>query len=251
MKKLLAKFGFSSNEQNVLKQLLVKGPATVVELSRATGIKRPTTYLALESLISKEIVTKRAVGRRALFEAIPRELLPTLLVDQERMRLQLKEQCAAELAAELASLEPQKPSKIGGLLVESLASERGLYKEMYSNLLRGDYMGIFNPQLAVNARSKPILLHFLKETALTKPHIREIIVGGEMCEWYRSNIRNPHHHVRTLEPSSRYTTDLILSDGFIVLLDYDPASHTAVKISQANLYTSFQVIFLELWERLK
>jgi predicted transcriptional regulator len=247
MRLQLSTFGFTENEQAVLVHLLTQGPASALELSRATQIKRPTTYLALESLTQAGLVTKKMVGRGMLFESIPREFFARSLMERARTTLRAQEQSAEELSHMLANLQPQSSNEVGGLVVESLASERGLYREMYQNLLRGDYKGIFNPQLAVTSRSKPLLLDFLKQTSLIKPHIREIAVAGPMCDWYRAQIRNPNHKFRTLPASTNYITDLILTDGYVILLDYSPHSRAAVKIRQPNLYASFSALFDRLW----
>lgn len=246
----LKEFGLSNNEQAVVIQLLTHGPASVLELSKMTQIKRPTVYLAVEALIESGLVNRRVIGRRAIFESIPREAFAATLLERARRRLGTQEQAAHELAQAIAALSPPKDKQVGGLLVESISSERGLYREMYENLLRGDYCGIFNPQLAVNKITKPLLIDFLKKTAYTKPNIREIAVAGEMCEWYRNHIKNPNHTLKMLPAKTEYLTDLILTEDTVILLDYSPKSPAAVKIKQKNLFLSFTTIFEELWSRL-
>ena len=245
----LSQFGLTANEQTILLHLFVQGTASALEIAAATRIKRPTVYLALDSLIEAGLVTRRLHGRRAVFESLPGDLVISTLVERARAKLRVQEQCAQELTQLLAGLTPKQSGHVGGLLVESLATERGLYREMYHNLLRGNYCGIFNPQLAVNEKSKNLLIDFMQKTASSKPHIREIAVAGTKCDWYRTQVKNPNHKIKLLPSDTDYVTDLILTEGYVVLLDYSPASRAAVKIKQANLFRSFSAIFDDLWGR--
>ncbi len=251
MQQILAQCGFSSHEQAILSFLLEHTAASARAIALATKIKRPTVYLTLQGLIDAGLIIKRTQGKTTVFSTIARESLPELLKTRARAKMAAFEQAADQLKQAIDKLTPIPSIQLGGLNVESLESERGLLREMYDYLLAGDFVGIFNPQLVQGAQGRKLLLDYLKRTSVTQPRIREILVDGPQCTWYRQHIKNPNHEVRLLPASSRYLTDLILVDGTILLIDYSPTSPAAVKITHQNLYTSFKAIFDEVWEQAK
>lgn len=251
MNKILAHCGFSRHEQDILSFLLQHSSASARTIASATRIKRPTTYLTLQGLIDAGLVVKRSQGKTTVFATMPRESLPDILRSRARAKLAAFEQATTQLEDAIARLTPIPSALLGGLTVESIESERGLLREMYECLLAGDFVGIFNPQLLQGPGASALLVDYLKRTAVSQPRIREILVDGPQCTWYRNQIKNPNHEIRVLPRQCRYLTDLILVDGMILLLDYSPSSPAAVKITHQNLYTSFQALFEEMWDLLK
>jgi predicted transcriptional regulator len=251
MQQILAQCGFSDYEQRVLSFLLEHTAASARAIALATKIKRPTVYLTLNGLIDAGLVIKKSQGKLTVFATIARESIPDVLKARARAKMITFEQAADQLGDAIRKLAPTISAQFGGLNVESLESERGLLREMYDYLLAGDFVGIFNPQLIQAGPGKRLLLDYLKRTAITQPRIREILVDGPACSWYRQHIKNPNHEVRFLPANSSYLTDLILVDGTILLIDYSPASPAAVKITHQNLYTSFRAIFDEVWGQAK
>lgn len=250
MNKVLAQCGFSPHEQDILAFLLQHSSASARTIASATKMKRPTTYLTLQGLIDAGLVVKRSQGKTTVFATVPRESLPEILRTRARATLAAFEQATTQLQESIARLTPISSALLGGLSVESIESERGLLREMYECLLAGDFVGIFNPQLLHGKEAAALIADYLKRTAITKPRIREILVDGPRCTWYRSQIKNPNHEIRLLPAQCRYLADQILIDGMIVLIDYSTTSPAAVKITHQNLYTSFQALFDEMWERL-
>jgi hypothetical protein len=202
-------------------------------------------------LIDAGLVIKKNQGKTTVFATIPRETIPNLLKARARAKLTSIEQATDQLEEAIEQLAPIPSVQLGGLRVESLESERGLLREMYDYLLAGEFVGIFNPQLVKGAEGRKLLADYLKRTAVSQPRIREILVDGPACTWYRQHIKNPNHEVRLLPAESRYITDFILVDGTILLIDYSPTSPAAVKIIHQNLYISFKALFDEIWEGLK
>ncbi len=243
----LCECGFTKHEERVLSFLLHHGAAPARAVSLATRLKRPTAYLTLQNLVDAGFVSKKTIGGVTIFASVPRESLPEMIRARARARLTALEGVVNRLEDSLKALAPAPAVNLGGFSVESLESERGLYREMYESLLAGDYVGIFNPQHAITTQTKPILTEFLSRTAKSKPSIREIAVEGPMCDWYLQRIRNPNHSVRVLPRHTEYITDLILVKDTLVFLDYSLESRAAIKITHRNLFISFSALFEELW----
>jgi len=73
--KVLQNLGLSEKEAEVYLALIELGKASVVEISRKAGTKRPTTYLVLDELKTKGLVTKLLEESRSLYIAEDPELL--------------------------------------------------------------------------------------------------------------------------------------------------------------------------------
>jgi len=93
-------------------------------------------------------------------------------------------------------------------------------------------------------------VRYLKQTAKTKTHIREIIVSGPRCELYKSLIKNPNHFVKEIPADSHLYSDMILINDSVILLDCDHKKEVAIRIRHKNHYLSMLRIFNLLWDRL-
>jgi sugar-specific transcriptional regulator TrmB len=81
--------GLSNKEARVYVANLMIGPAGVQQIADASGIKRVTTYVILESLVNLGLVSQTTKAKKTLFNAEAPENLARLL---ERKEKQLREQ---------------------------------------------------------------------------------------------------------------------------------------------------------------
>ncbi|OGN13086.1 MAG: hypothetical protein A3J47_01175 [Candidatus Yanofskybacteria bacterium RIFCSPHIGHO2_02_FULL_43_22] len=78
----LKNLGLSENEAKVYMAMLELGPSVVVEISRKSQINRPTTYVQIESLKKKGLVSTQTKGKKQIFIAESPDKLE-LLIDDE------------------------------------------------------------------------------------------------------------------------------------------------------------------------
>lgn len=76
---LMKDVGLSDTEARVYLDGLGRGDVGVREIVRRTGIKRPTVYHALETLLQKGLVAKKSVGAKAAFTMTPPERIGALI----------------------------------------------------------------------------------------------------------------------------------------------------------------------------
>ena len=67
--KVLENLGLSEKEAQVYLSLIELGTGSVVQISKASQIKRPTTYLILDELKNRGIVTESQEKNRIIFAA--------------------------------------------------------------------------------------------------------------------------------------------------------------------------------------
>src|SRR3989338_8513836 len=78
----LKNLGLSENEAKTYMAMLELGPSVVVEIARKSQINRPTTYVQIESLKRKGLISTQVQGKKQLFIAESPDKLE-LLIDSE------------------------------------------------------------------------------------------------------------------------------------------------------------------------
>src|SRR3989344_6596845 len=88
LEKYLQDIGLSDKEATAYLTLLAVENASVLDLAKKTGIKRPTVYVILKSLSKKGLVSETTIGKKTHYQAEPAERLETFV---ERRKLALEE----------------------------------------------------------------------------------------------------------------------------------------------------------------
>ncbi len=107
----LEKIGLSEKEAKVYLAALELGQAPVQDISKKSGVNRATTYVILESLMKKGVITTTEQGKKRLFVAESPQSL-SHIIDEQREELEKKSEQLAAMMANLESvynLHPNKP----------------------------------------------------------------------------------------------------------------------------------------------
>src|SRR3989344_86815 len=99
LEKYLQDIGLSEKEAIIYLALLAVDNSSVLDLSKKTKLNRSTTYVILESLAKKGLVSETTVGKKTHYQAEPPERLETYV---EQRKILLEEQ-----AKKLKDIIPQ------------------------------------------------------------------------------------------------------------------------------------------------
>lgn len=99
LEKYLQDLGLSEKEAAIYLALLQVDNASVIDLSKKTGVNRSTTYVILDSLAKKGLVSETTIGKKTHYQAEPPERLETYV---EKRKSEFDEQ-----AKRLTDLIPQ------------------------------------------------------------------------------------------------------------------------------------------------
>lgn len=99
----LKRLGLSENEARVYMAMLELGSSVVVEISRKAQINRPTTYVQIESLKEKGLVSTQVKGKKQYFIAESPDKLE-LLIDNELKTVEDKKSELNNFLPELLNL---------------------------------------------------------------------------------------------------------------------------------------------------
>ncbi|PIQ92932.1 MAG: hypothetical protein COV69_00535 [Parcubacteria group bacterium CG11_big_fil_rev_8_21_14_0_20_39_14] len=99
----LKNLGLSEKEAKVYLVSLELGPETMLKISRQAGVNRPTTYVQVESLMKKGLMSSFTKGKKRYFSAEPPERLLGL-VEAVRKDFEEKEKSFKTILSELKNI---------------------------------------------------------------------------------------------------------------------------------------------------
>lgn len=246
LKNILAQCGLNETEQKIFLFLLDYGPSIASTISKKTGIKRPTVYAGLEALGDIGIVIKQKKNTVNYFATIPLDTIPKVFEYNAKNKFEDVIAASKVLESQMKSRKEKEGFLFENITLESIEA---VYAQLESVLLGGNFSAIFNPQRTlVNPVQTQLVVNFLNKTAETKPFIREIAVAGPKTEWYRKRIKNSNHELKVLPENFNFSSDLILLDGEVFLLDYSPKNEVSIKIKNKSHYLSMTALFEYLWK---
>lgn len=103
MLKELQEFGLSENEARVYLASLEIGKATAEQVARHAGVKRPTTYVQLESLMQRGLMSSFDERKKTYFAAESPEYLKRV-ISAKKLETEYKEKELEKLLPELKDL---------------------------------------------------------------------------------------------------------------------------------------------------
>lgn len=149
----LEKLGLSDKEAKVYLAALELGPHSVQDIARKAGVNRATTYVMIEGLTQRGLMTSFERGKKRLFSAEPPDrLLSIVRVKEQELREREREfsQVLPELRAILAASGERPrvrffegPEGLRAIREEILAADA---KEMWTALDATGTTQVLNPQ---------------------------------------------------------------------------------------------------------
>jgi sugar-specific transcriptional regulator TrmB len=150
LKHQLIEYGFSDKEANVYLAMLELGPSSAQEIAKKAGVNRATTYVMIESLKRRGLMSSVERGKKICFAAeSPQHLL--VLMRQEEQRIEQKRRGFESLMPQFMALFNAVDDKPR---VRFFEGEEGISagREAIEELLRGN-------------KSAYVFIHYDKEMA--------------------------------------------------------------------------------------
>lgn len=228
--------GLEEKEARIYLALLELGEATVLLISKKSGIKRPTAYLVLESLEMKGFINRSAHGKKLLF--IPQH--PQKLLTEAE--LQLKEM--QEVVPTLESLFLKSSGRPRVMIYQGKEALDRVYDELF--VVRGEVFFIDTHSLSLDVFPRTFKkLDYV--TLSSEFKIRELIAESEDGRRFAQKVRGPFYGVRFLPPAlSPFETDIGIF-GTRVLITSVKKEFFTVGIESEEIANAFRKIFEVLW----
>lgn len=250
LENLLFTCGLNRTVQKVFLYLLEKGASIASVISVKIGLKRPTVYAALSDLVRMGLVTKHDRHDVTYFALVDLDIIPKIFENRAKSNFDDVKSAAKIVESHLQKYLKPSISDFGVFKNVTLESIEAVYAELEKTLLSGNFSAIFNPQVTLVGPFRDLCLNFLKKTAVTKPCIREIIVGGPMADLYEKRIKNKNHLIKRISKDKKIISDIILANESVHFMSYVAKEEVAIKITDKSHYQSMMGVFDLIWDGL-
>jgi HTH-type transcriptional regulator, sugar sensing transcriptional regulator len=242
MHKELQDLGLSEKEARVYLAALEIGRATADQLAKHSKIVRPTTYVQLESLMKKGLMSTYEEGKKTYFAPESPELLRRLLIKQKE-ELNTKE---GELSSILPALLQQFESAGERPVVRFFPGKEGVAaarEEVFSTRNKKIYI-IFSPEKLSHVFSQQYLDEYSDKRRALGIHSRGIFTYKE----YFAQAGDDGLTERRFLPPSELplTVDIFIFDDKVAVHSLEGAMFGLV-IQSAQIAKSTKFIFDFLW----
>ncbi len=237
---LLKRVGLSDKECDVYLAVLAFRSARASAIARGAKQSRSHTYLLLESLIEKGLISEVEKGKVMHFVAEP----PERLVRYARNQEQSLKETAMLLQEAIPALRNMQGPLIGEPRVTKFHGIEGM-KQTYEDLLSQEFCGIFNPEYSHQFFGANIVTSLLGKNVQLKG--RDLLVDSKQTKQYLREVApSDDYHIRLLPSYIVPKSDVMIAGHTIALLAYD-RDITTVRIENQNLADSFRMWFEGLW----
>ncbi|MBI2054734.1 MAG: hypothetical protein HYT39_01390 [Candidatus Sungbacteria bacterium] len=233
-------FGLQDKESRLYTSLLELGEATVLGISKKSGIKRPTAYVALQSLEEKGLVTKTVRGKKTFFVPQP----PQKLVTEAEFRLkELK-----EAIPQLESLLQRGMGKPRVMIYQGKEALDRAYDEVF--VIRGDMLYMGNLELFKEAFPRTMKkFHYV--TYSPEFTVRGILYETEEARAYVKEYDNEYQHTRFISKEFPLFQMDIGIFGDRTLISSISKDYFTVNIESEVIANAFRTIFEMMWRSAK
>ena len=243
--KELQKLGLSDKESKVYLSSLELGPSSAQVIARKAGVNRATTYVMIESLISRGLMSSFEKGKKRFFTAESPDQLMTLLKKEEaeiETKINQLEEVIPELKMIFSSTE-EKPKVrfyegIDGLKVMQKDILDSKYNSLEEIISLDEYYKIFPPGDSNDHRKL-----FRKKTKDITTRIIYTSSRGKILTQKEGEIE------RRYIPKDRFNFPTeILIYGSKIAVSVCKGRLVGVIIENKSISDSFRAIFNLAWE---
>lgn len=233
---VLKQVGLDEKEAQVYLALLELGTATVHPISNKAEIKRPTTYLILEQLVKKGLVSVVPRAKKALYTAeSPEKIIGDLHKKQEMVK---------RFMPNLLALYNAKVEKPQIQLFEGKEGVLEVYKKVFASPAVDFFCNISDVMSVFE-----FMPGELKNMALAKKiKVRELLTqSAEDLIHARKMPQHEFYENRFVPKNMQFLTDNVFFKDSVAFFSYSPYLF-AVVITSKGVVTSLKTIFEMAWQ---
>lgn len=239
MANLWNKLGLSDDEASIYMTLVELGPSTVSDISKKTGLHRPTIYKLIPELIERGLVSKSTKGKRKLFVAESPEKLKKLSQD-----------IAEEVETFVPHLKGIYASREKKPLVKFLEGKKGITSvldDIVNTLPRGDVFYRYGAIQKAEQTDKYLPKDYRKRRD-NKQLERFVITNEKIAKQKKPRLERAIKVIPEKEGLFDYEVTEIVYGDKIAFLDYN--SETALVIENSKIAEFQKSLFKSLYRRL-
>ena len=229
LERILQDFNLSNKEISVYKACLDHGPLLASKIAQITKIKRPSTYVVLERLKGKNLITAFCRNNLRFFAAADPEML-LILCQEEISRARIRAERVTEY---LSQITLKNKNNIKSTLIRILEGEIGI--KVLKNIAKENVNGDVVSNLWDHAKLLPARLR--SELINIKKGERKVIISKNQLPIKASELRILEKEIANFRGEIRILEKFIL----IVMIDYQGV--IGIIIEDRAITKIFQLIF--------
>ena len=241
----LSKIGLNEGSTKVYLACLQLGTATITDIAKIAGTKRPTTYLIVDDLLMKGYISSSKKGLKKYYSAEhPSRILQTI-----RFRVKEMENLLPELEA--LYNEPKQKPRIR--TYEGKEAIKNIYDELYAYLDKKEEALFFTSVGDLQKYFPEALVYYMSKLRSGKDYrIRELNIGDTEGIAYVQKMKallGKQHQIRLLDPVKFYFqgTDNFIFGNKLIILSVK-RDILAIVIENENIADTYRTIFNAAWE---
>lgn len=233
--------GFREKEAIVYLALLALGPTSAYAVAQKSGLKKPTTYVILESLIELGYVYRIPRKGKQLFSA----RTPAEVFQNAKARFA----DAESLLPQLLALTQNASAETKTLFFENSEGVKAAYEYRRSELVQKEMLAFYASTLDINQTLNAFLQSWNKENAKLGIRTRAIVPDHPSLNAYRKRDKADLRTVKIV-PFSDYSADISIdaNEFFVRIVQFARAQ--AIIIDDPKVARTVCQIFELLWKLL-
>ena len=238
---VLGNSGLSPKEIQVYITLLSNGRTSAYALARRTELKKPTTYVLLETLIEKGLVHKVPRSKKKLYEAQPPQVLEQMFAHRLRD--------VQSILPNLIALATTSAPSVKTLFFEGVEGMRQAYEYRQSELANMEFVGFYGSAIELDAALEKIVYDWNQENVRFGITSRTIVPADPSLREFRKLDRR---HLRSVKkiPIREYSSALSIEvTSFFVRISLYEGKQSII-LDHQSVALTFRQIFEMLWKLL-
>lgn len=235
----LLDLGLTENESKVYLVGLSLGPTTILNLSKASGVRRTTVYMIVDSLKQKGLMHVEPRGFKQVYAAESPDKLETVL---EVKRASLK-----KMLPELSALYNLRGGESTIKYYEGMEAIKNVYNEVLERVNPNDYYLIISNLQSFFDSDREFFDDFFERRIKKIKKARLIATDTEQARYMKKYSRQMNHEVKILSNKTKLSVDLFITPQMLIVFNLsNPIS--AVVIENRDTIESQKEIFEILWD---
>lgn len=233
---VLEKIGLTEKEASVYLALLELGTASVQSISAKAGIKRPTTYLILDNLQARGLVSVVPRAKKVLFSAESPEYLISDLVKKEDLIKRFLPNLLAIYNARKEKPQVQMFSGVAGI------------KLVYQKIYESDQISFFGTLREVSKLYPEGLYAYIEKAREGNLKIRDLLSRTTEDLGYAKQANlGVNYEIRFSPEGLEFPTDSAIFGNHVVFFSFRPEVFS-VMITSREISQSLKILYELAWE---
>ena len=243
----LKSIGFDPKQSAVYLACLQLGEDTVFNIAKIAKVKRPTTYVILNALAERGLISLRKTKKATLYSAAsPKKLLDQLKQRQKNLEASLPN---------LMAIYNQQPNKPEVQFFEGREGVEHVYNEVMEVMRSGDEVVFYGSIIEPVEIYTHLFEEYKKLLANPKVKTREILPYDEENVKYAkivSRLKNPNHGLRFFNKKNVCGRgDNIIFGNKVAFLPYHKNKYYVIVIENKDLVITHKTLFEHAWKAAK